>query len=82
LRGHGIQVIEHAYPDHARLQEKDIDFGDDFDILMTEKDAVKLDRQVSDRMWYVPVDLKMDPVQAGPWLQQIESRMRDEQGKQ
>lgn len=82
LRGHGIQVIEHAYPDHARLKKSDIDFGDDFDILMTEKDAVKLDRQVSDRMWYVPVDLKMDPVQAGPWLQQIESRMRDEQGKQ
>jgi tetraacyldisaccharide 4'-kinase len=82
LRGYGIQVIEHAYPDHARLQKKDIDFGDNFDILMTEKDAVKLDRQVSDRMWYVPVDLKMDPVQAGPWLQQIESRMRNEQGKQ
>jgi tetraacyldisaccharide 4'-kinase len=81
LRSHGIQVIEHAYPDHARLQKKDIAFGDDFDILMTEKDAVKLDRQVSDRMWYVPVDLKMDPVQAGPWLQQIESRMRNEQRK-
>lgn len=82
LRSHGIQVIEHAYPDHARLQKKDIHFGDDFDILMTEKDAVKFDRHVSDRMWYVPVDLKIDPVHAEPWLQQIETRMRDEQGKQ
>ncbi len=79
LRGHGIQVIEHAYPDHAPLQPGDLDFGDDFDILMTEKDAVKFPRRVSDRFWYVPVDVEIDPASAAPWLEQIESRMRNEQ---
>ena len=82
LRSHGIQVIEHAFPDHARIRKAELDFGDDFDILMTEKDAVKFDRKVSDRFWYVPVDLAIDPVIAAPWLEQIESRMRDEQSKQ
>ena len=77
LRGHGMQVIEHAFPDHAPIPPAALDFADDFDILMTEKDAVKLGRQLSDRHWYVPVDLDMDPQIAGPWLEQIESRMRE-----
>jgi tetraacyldisaccharide 4'-kinase len=79
LRGHGIQVIEHAYPDHAPLRPEELDFGDRFDILMTEKDAVKFPRQVSERFWYVPVDVEIDPVVAAPWLEQIGSRIRDEQ---
>ncbi len=79
LRGFGVQVVEHAYPDHATLRPGDLDFGDNFDILMTEKDAVKFPRQVSDRFWYVPVDVDIDPVVAAPWLEQIESRMRNEQ---
>jgi tetraacyldisaccharide 4'-kinase len=78
LRGHGVQVIEHAYPDHAPLDPGELDFGDSFDILMTEKDAVKFPRQVADRFWYVPVDVEIDPVIAAPWLEQIESRMRNE----
>jgi tetraacyldisaccharide 4'-kinase len=82
LRGHGIQVIEHAFPDHARLGRQDLKFGDEFDILMTEKDAVKLGRLTGDRYWCVPVELQMDPVLAGPWIEQIESRLRTEQGIQ
>jgi len=80
LRANGIQVIEHAFRDHARVDRKDLEFGDDFDILMTEKDAVKVSGNTSDKYWYVPVDLEMDAVLAGPWLEQIESRLRAEQG--
>jgi tetraacyldisaccharide 4'-kinase len=76
LRGHGIQVIEHVFPDHAALSSKDLDFGDDFEIFMTEKDAVKLGRDSRDKLWYVPVDLKMDPVLAAPLIEQIELRLR------
>jgi tetraacyldisaccharide 4'-kinase len=82
LRGHGIQVIEHAFADHATLAPGELDFPDDFDILMTEKDAVKFDRRVPDRFWFVPVDLEIDPVIAGPWLQQVESRMRNTEESQ
>jgi tetraacyldisaccharide 4'-kinase len=80
LRSHGIQVIEHAFRDHAKIERSDLKFGDDFDILMTEKDAVKLGKSMSDKYWYVPVDVQMDEVIVGPWLEQIESRMRAEQG--
>jgi tetraacyldisaccharide 4'-kinase len=79
LRSHGIQVIEHAFADHATLDASELDFADEFDILMTEKDAVKFGPRMPDRFWYVPVELEIDPVIAGPWLQQIESRMRNVQ---
>ncbi len=81
LRLAGMQVIEHAFPDHAKPSQSDLSFGDDFDIVMTEKDAVKLGTNLSDRFWYVPVDLEMDPVQAAPWLEQVVSRMKGEAGE-
>jgi tetraacyldisaccharide 4'-kinase len=79
LRAHGMQVIEHAFPDHAPLRRSDLEFGDKFDILMTEKDAVKFDGRVDDRFWVVPVELAMDPALSGPWLEQIESRLHSDQ---
>ncbi|MCP4301007.1 MAG: tetraacyldisaccharide 4'-kinase [Gammaproteobacteria bacterium] len=79
LRAEGIQVIEHAYADHAPLAVEGLDFGDDFEVFMTEKDAVKLGRSVKDKYWYIPVDLQMDPAYALPMLGQIESRLRDGQ---
>jgi tetraacyldisaccharide 4'-kinase len=82
LRAHGIQVIEHALRDHAKLVSSDLKFGDDFEVLMTEKDAVKLDDVHSDKFWTVPVEVKIDPVIAGPWLEQIESRLQGEQEEQ
>lgn len=81
LRALGIQVIEHAFPDHARLELKDLEFGDNFDVFMTEKDAVKLDTTANDKFWYVPVTLQMDPVYAAPLIEQIESRLRNAGGK-
>lgn len=76
LRAHRIQVIEHAYVDHAALSKSDLDFGDDFEVFMTEKDAVKLGRSVADKFWLVPVELQIDPVHALPLIEQIESRLR------
>ena len=82
LRGHGIQVIEHAFPDHAPLHTRDLNFADEFDILMTEKDAVKVGGSAADRFWFVPVDLQVDATVAAPWLEQIESRMKDKRNSQ
>ena len=74
LRRWGMQVIEHPFPDHATLGKKDLTFGDDFDILMTEKDAVKYGSRAPDEIWYVPVNPAIDPVIAGPWLEQLATR--------
>ena len=81
LRAQDIQVIEHVLPDHALLTRKDLDFGDDFEVFMTEKDAVKLGSALKDKFWYVPVELQMDPVLAAPLLEQITSRIKANQDK-
>ena len=78
LRAHDIQVIEHRFPDHAAIDARDLEFGDDFEVFMTEKDAVKLDRNMKDKFWFVPVELKMNPLDAAPLLEQIESRVRSD----
>lgn len=76
LRAHRIQVIEHSFPDHARLRKSDLQFGDSFEILMTEKDAVKLSRSLPDKFWYVPVELVMDDALSSSLLEKIDSRLR------
>ena len=76
LRTHGMQVIEHSFPDHAPLKKSDLKFGDDFEVFMTEKDAVKLGVNLPDKYWYVAVELVMDAAHAAPLVEQIESRLR------
>ncbi len=75
LRTNGLEVIGHAYPDHAPLRPEDFAFGDDFAILVTEKDAVKLTR-ADDRIWYVPVNLEITSSDAERILDDIQARAR------
>jgi tetraacyldisaccharide 4'-kinase len=60
LRAHGIEVVGHALPDHARLQAADISFADERPVLMTEKDAVKCQGIAGPHHWYVPVTASFD----------------------
>ena len=60
LRAHGIVVIGHPLPDHARLQAADISFADHRPVLMTEKDAVKCAAFAGPQHWYVPVTANFD----------------------
>ncbi len=55
LRAAGIDVVEHAFPDHHRYAAGDLEFGDDRPVLMTEKDAVKCRVFASENWWCVPV---------------------------
>jgi tetraacyldisaccharide 4'-kinase len=55
LRDLGIEVIEHAFPDHHAFRASELAFADDLPVLMTEKDAVKCAQFASARLWYVPV---------------------------
>jgi tetraacyldisaccharide 4'-kinase len=56
LRARGLELIEHAFPDHHPLSAADLDFGDGLAVLMTEKDAVKCRQIAGSRHWYVPVE--------------------------
>ncbi len=76
LRSHGIQVIEHSFPDHAPIAKADIVFADDFDVFMTEKDAVKLGRSLPDKYWFVAVDFAMDADISNALIERIVLRMQ------
>ena len=55
LRAAGIDPIEHPFDDHFPFAAKDLDFGDELPVLMTEKDAVKCLAFAQARYWSVPI---------------------------
>jgi len=55
LRAHGIELIEHPFPDHHAFAAADLRFEDDLPVLMTSKDAVKCRGFVQPHWWSVPV---------------------------
>jgi len=73
LESHGMQVIEHAFPDHSKLTEKDLRYDDGLDVLMTEKDAVKYGNLSIERCWYVPVEVAVDRPQ--DWLDELQTKL-------
>lgn len=60
LRAAGLTVIEHAFPDHYRYSADDLAFGDEYPIIMTEKDAVKCKDFTEPHVWCVPVTAHFD----------------------
>ncbi|MEL7187499.1 MAG: tetraacyldisaccharide 4'-kinase [Pseudomonadota bacterium] len=77
LRAAGVQVIEHPLRDHETLSRGAIEFGDGFDVFMTEKDAVKLGTSLPDRFWYLPVDFALEPEGEQTLMNRIVERLSD-----
>ncbi len=61
LRELGLEIIEHAFPDHHRYRPADLDFGDRLPVFMTEKDAVKCRPFATPNHWYLPIDAELPP---------------------
>ncbi|MEO6801594.1 MAG: tetraacyldisaccharide 4'-kinase [Rhodanobacter sp.] len=59
LRQAGLEVVEHAFPDHHPYAPTDLDFGDGLPVLMTDKDAVKCRRFARPHWWRVPVSAQL-----------------------
>ncbi len=55
LRSLGLELVEHAFPDHHRYRPQDFNFPEDAVIIMTEKDAVKCAHFIDHRYWCLPV---------------------------
>ncbi|HEY7987317.1 MAG TPA: tetraacyldisaccharide 4'-kinase [Methylophilaceae bacterium] len=55
LRKLGLQIEEHAFPDHHPYQPRDLQFEQAEAILMTEKDAVKCTNFNIPNIWFLPV---------------------------
>lgn len=61
LRGLGMEVLEHPFPDHHRYVPADLVFDDELPVIMTEKDAVKCQRFAEGDWWYLAVTAEPDP---------------------
>lgn len=55
LEKEGLTIERHAFADHFSYREQDLEFTGGFDIVMTEKDAVKCRRFDLADAWYLPV---------------------------
>lgn len=71
LRDAGLEVIEHAFPDHHVYRAADLAFAQDLPIVMTEKDAVKCRAFGGARAWYLESSVRLDPA----WLQALARRL-------
>lgn len=58
LRQYGLQVLEHPFQDHHKFSSSDLQFNDAFAIIMTEKDAVKCTEFVSEKSWFLLINVE------------------------
>jgi tetraacyldisaccharide 4'-kinase len=75
LRAHGLEVEEHAFPDHHALRAAELEFGDQLPVLMTEKDAVKCSCFAAARLWCVPVTAQFSDADAAKLLTRVTERI-------
>lgn len=51
----GMTVVPHAFSDHQAYQAEDLEFEENYPVIMTEKDAVKCRRYAGEQHWYIPI---------------------------
>lgn len=57
----GLEVIRHPFPDHHPFEVSDLQFNDEWPVLMTGKDAVKCSRFTTEKhWWYVQAAAELD----------------------
>ena len=74
LRGRGLTVIPHPFPDHHAFQAGDLDFGDKLPLILTEKDAVKCEHFAKTHYWVLAVDARPDARLGEQILQRLKEK--------
>jgi tetraacyldisaccharide 4'-kinase len=59
LEAQGYQLYRHTFPDHHSYRLADVIFNDDYDVVMTEKDAIKCRQMALDRHWCVQLEVSL-----------------------
>jgi tetraacyldisaccharide 4'-kinase len=77
LRSRGLEVLDHAYPDHHACSARELAFADQLPVLMTEKDAVKCAPFANARLWYVPVAAQFSDADARELLARVLAKLPD-----
>ena len=74
LRGLGLTVIPHAFPDHHAFQAGELEFGDKLPLILTEKDAVKCEHFAKTHFWVLAVDARPDTRLGEQILQRLKEK--------
>jgi tetraacyldisaccharide 4'-kinase len=74
LRASGLAFVEHALPDHARLEPEALPFETAATVLMTEKDAVKCQACGQPDWWWVDLEVEIERAAAETLLTSILER--------
>jgi tetraacyldisaccharide 4'-kinase len=75
LSARGLELIEHAFPDHHPFAPDELAFPDEWPILMTEKDALRCAGFSSSRMWFIPVTAHLEDAHARGLIERVCSRI-------
>jgi subfamily B ATP-binding cassette protein MsbA len=59
----GLQPVLSALPDHHRYRGDEVIFDNDWPVVCTEKDSIKISRlkNIPQNVWYLQIDVGMDP---------------------
>lgn len=55
-----MQIDAHPFPDHHVFNKGDVNFPDDYPVIMTEKDAVKCMSLAVKNCWYIKINIEPD----------------------
>ncbi|MGE4594521.1 MAG: tetraacyldisaccharide 4'-kinase [Gammaproteobacteria bacterium] len=67
----GVDVIAKPFSDHHPFSVKDLNFNEEYPILMTSKDCVKCRSFATSRMWYLTVEAEL----SDDFYQQLELKL-------
>lgn len=73
LRRLGLNIVEHAFPDHHAYVSQDLPFAEREPVVMTEKDAVKCIDFAGDQIWVLPVEAQLDAAFAPAIFEKLRS---------
>jgi tetraacyldisaccharide 4'-kinase len=57
LKAKGFEIIEHIFSDHYVFKGKDLFFNDNYPVIMTEKDAIKVKFFAKENFWCLPINV-------------------------
>ncbi len=55
----GLKPLLHSFPDHYPFQQSDLEFDDDWPVVMTAKDAIKCEAFAGDNVWVLEVEVQV-----------------------
>ena len=76
-----LQRVDHSFPDHHVFHEKEVLFKN-YPVLMTEKDAVKCRKFVTQNHWVVPVTTQLPTAFTEKFLTLLSQKINNSNNKQ